>query len=255
MLFLKQSTNHSNIKVPIIKIFALIFFINTHFAFSQEWVTLKSYQNETGNSFLLDGCWLKKDRQRQTKIWTKANEYNLSSDDGNLKYKTICQKKDFYLWFDTERKKQGHEIKWIGIAAIAANQLSKIDIAFIRIFIVRNKEIVKFAHDGAEKVFNFAFPQLKKVYFSDMIITGKDAENWDKNFGIKEQCEILEPIYQNLSIKAINKLERMAKGKGFFYFGVPKDLKYDGKINNCHSRFEHGMKKLIPYYTKELIDE
>jgi len=28
--------------------------------------------------------------------------------------------RDFYLWFDDERKKQGHEINAIGVAAVVA---------------------------------------------------------------------------------------------------------------------------------------
>lgn len=197
---------------------------------------------------LAEGCWLKKDRKNNTEVWSIANKYNLNLKKGNLKYSTISQKRDFYLWFDETRKKQGHEIKWIGIAYIAAGQLSKVDIGFIRFFIVRNKEIIKFSQIGSEKVFAFAFPQLKDIYFSTDILKGEDAEKWDQEFGFKEQYEILEPFFNNLSKKALKKLERMAKGKGIFYFGVPSDLKYVGEIDNYESRYKHGMNRLLPYY-------
>jgi hypothetical protein len=108
------------------------------------------------------------------------------------------------------------------------------------------------SNEGSEKVFAFAFPQLKKVYFSNEIIIGKNAENWDTKYGEREQCEILEPLYRNLSKKAIKKLERMAKGKGIFHFGVPKKLKYEGKIDDCQSRFDHGIRKLLPFYSDKL---
>ena len=233
-----------------IKLLTLIILANTKLALAQEWSHLNSYKRETGNSFLLNGCWLKKDRKRETITWKQANKYNLNFKNGNQKYQTISQIQAFYLWFDEERTKQGHEIKWVGIAAIAAGQLSKLDIAFIRIFIVRNNELVKFVHKGSEKVFAFAFPQLRELCFSNKRLIGKAAENWDKQYGMKEQCEILEPLYQKLSEKSINKLERIAKGKGIFHLGVAEELRYEGKIDNCQSRFEHGINKLLPYYNK-----
>ncbi|MDF1672506.1 MAG: hypothetical protein P1U41_03320 [Vicingaceae bacterium] len=215
---------------------------------AQEWKNLRSYQKETGGQSLKDGCWLKKDRTKQSANWIEANQYNLQLEKGFDKYKSITQIRDFYFWFDSERVKQGHEIKWIGIAAIAANQLSKIDVGIIRFLLVRNQEIVKFANEGSKEVLQFAFPLLKEIYFSNEIIKGADAKNWGALYGKKEQCEILQPIYDELSPKALKKLERMAKGKGMFCFGVPKQLKYKGKIEDCQSRYEHGLNKLIPYY-------
>ena len=114
-------------KARIIVIPAFIFLLSINLVFAQEQRSLKSYYKETGNSFLQDGCWLKKDRKRQNEEWRKANLYNISIENGNTKYKTICQIRDFYRWFDFEREKSGHEINWIGIAAIAAGQLSKLD--------------------------------------------------------------------------------------------------------------------------------
>ncbi len=44
----------------------------------------------------------------------------------------------------------------------------------------------------------------------------------------------------------------MAKGKGLFNLGVPKELKYEGEIDDCQSRFEHGVRKLLPFYIDKL---
>lgn len=222
--------------------------MNSNPTFTQEWKNLNTYQKETGNSTLNEGCWIKKDRKDQTKVWKLANEFNLNIKNGNLKYKSISEKRDFYLWFDQEIKKRGNEINWIGIANIAANQLSKFDNFFIRLFIVRNKELNQFVNNGSEVVFSFAFPQLKEVYFSNQILTGKEATIWDQNYGLKEQCEILEPLYDNLSEKALKKLERIAKGKGIYSIGISRDLRYNGKIDDCKLRYEHGLNKLLPNY-------
>ncbi|MDH3322431.1 MAG: hypothetical protein OEM04_05525, partial [Flavobacteriaceae bacterium] len=179
-----------------------------------------------------------------------ANQYNLQEENGFLKYRTICQRRDFYLWFDQERKKQGHEIKWIGIASIATGQLSKLEDGFIRIFIVRNREIINFSQIGSEKVFAFAYPKLKDLYNSETPVVGLEAEIWDQKYELKEQTEILEPLYKNLSEKALQKLEKMAKGKGVFYFGVPSELRFVGNIADSHNRYVHGINKLLPQYLK-----
>ena len=225
----------------------LLFLLHSNFVFSQEWKNLKTYQKETGNSSLQQGCWLKKDRITQNEAWSNANVFNLSSENGYLKYKTISQIRDFYKWFDLERAKKGHEIKWIGIAVTVSNELSKMDCGWIRFFIVRNKEVVDFAHEGSIKVFEFGFPRLKEVYFSNEIIKGEVANTWDYDYGKKEQCVILEPLYQKLSPKALKRLDKMAKGKGIFTLAVPNELKYVGSIEDCQLRFEYGINTVHSY--------
>lgn len=234
------------LKYTIIPI--LLFLLNSNFVLAQEWKNFRSYQKETGYSSLQEGCWLKKDRKKQTVVWQQSNLFNLSVKNGNLKYHTISQIRDYYLWFDSERKKQGHEIVGVGVAAIVADQLSKLNNGFIRIFIVSNKEVEEFANKGSEIVFKFSFPLLKEVYFSDKPIKGEDAVNWSLINGEIEQCQILETLYNNLSPKAIKKLSKMAKGKGIYRIGVPKSLRYEGNIEDCQARFEHAINKVLPFY-------
>jgi len=216
--------------------------------FSQEWKSLRNYQVETGHDSLEEGCWLKKDRRRNTDVWNQANQFNLTIENGHLKYKTISQVRDFYLWFDDERKQLGQEINAVGVAAIVAGQLSKFDNFFIRTFIVRNKEVIWFGNEGAKQVFTFAFPLLRDIYFSDKIYKGQEAIDWDVKNGKIEQCQILEPIYNQLTPPAINRLENMAKGKGVFYFGVPKRLRFENSITDCKARYEHAFTKVYEYY-------
>jgi hypothetical protein len=236
------------LKARISVIPVILFLFSLSFVNAQEQRNLKSYFKETGNSYLGDGFWLKKDRKRQNEVWKKANLFNLSVENGSTKYETISQIRDFYQWFDVEREKLGCEIKWIGIAAIAAGQLSKLDDGFVRLVLVRNKEVVKFANEGSKQVFEFAFPLLKEVYYSKEIIKGKEAENWDLEYGQIEQCNILDPLYKKLSPDALHKLDRMDCGKGLYRLGVPKDLKYTGSIEDCQARFEHGINIMIPFY-------
>lgn len=229
-------------------LYVISFLATLNILFAQEWRNLHSYKKETGSSTLKEGCWLKRDRKNQTIIWQQANIFNLQKTNGYLQYKSIEQISDFYNWFDIERKKLGHEIQWIGISSIATGQLVKIEHFAVRKFIIRNKEIVQFANDGSKAVLKYAFPNMKKLYFSKEILKDKAAENWDLEFGKNEQCIVLEVCYQKLSTKALYKLERMAKGKGIFYLAIPKQIKYEGNVANCNDRFEHGLHKLIPYY-------
>ncbi len=147
-----------------------------------------------------------------------------------------------------ERKELGHEINAVGVAALVAEQFSNFDNCFIRVLIVRNKEVVWFGNEGSKKVLAFAFPLLKEVYFSSEPLKGQEAKNWDITNGKIEQCQILETIYKQLSPKAIQKLERMAKGKGIYSLGVKSELKFEGDIGDCKSRYEHAFTKLYLYY-------
>lgn len=235
----------------ILYIFVLLpILLNSANICSQEWNNLRFYFRETGNETLQNGCWLKKDRKKQTAIWDSANIYNLLLEDGFKKYQSIKQIRDFYRWFDEKRKQQGHDIKAAGVAGVVANQFSKFEIDFIRVFIIRNKEIVNFAFTGSELVFEFAFPLMKEIYFSPELITGVNAQNWSLINGKAEQCEILEPLYTEMSPKALNRLEKMAKGKGIFFLGVPKKLRYEGDITDCNQRLNHAINKVLPYYLK-----
>lgn len=232
-------------KTAIITIILFVFSLNVT---AQEWKSMKSYQKETGDTILQEGCWLKKDRKKQTDIWQQANTFNLNTENGYQKYETISQIRDFYIWFDNKRQQQGHEIQWFGIAAVVSGQLSKLDSRFIRFFIVRNKEVVHFGQEGSKKVFEYAYPKMKFIYFSETIIKGEKATIWSSDYGLKEQCVVLEPLYEKLSPKALKKLDRMAKGKGIYCFAIPKNLRYEGSIEECELRYEHGVKKILPFY-------
>lgn len=237
-------------KILLRYILTLLLLVNYNSILAQEWTNLKSYKKVTGNDLLLDGNWLKKDRKKQTDTWKKANIYNLNLDKGYLKYKKISEIRDFYIWFDNASKNKGNEINSFGITSIVAGQLSKLDNLFIRTLLIRNKEAVNFGYEGSQKVFKFAFPQIRKIYFSETLIKGEKAKEWDNLFLTTEQCIILEPLYNNLSEKAIRKLDRMAKGKGIYFFGVKRELRFKGNILDCNSRYEHGANRVLTYYLK-----
>ena len=155
------------------------------------------------------------------------------------------------MWYDRVIKEKGDEINSIGVSAIVVGQLSMLDNFFVRFFLIRNKEAVYFGNEGSKRVFKFAFPQIRTIYFSDKLLKGKKAKEWDKQFGTTEQCVILKPIYDSLSEKGIKKLERMSKGKGIYHIGVREELRFKGDILNCISRYEHGSTRVLSFYLKQ----
>ena len=228
----------------------LLFFLllfSVHFIYGQEYNSIRHLKKETNLSEFKNGYWLKKDRKKSTKQWHSANVFNLKVDQGYLKYRTISEIRDFYSWIDIEIKKKGHTVKGIGIAAIVAKQLSILDQRFISFFLVRDKEVIGFANDGSKKVFAFAFPYLKELYFRTTKLKGNAANHWDLERGIEEQCKVLQPLYNNLSNKAFKKLNNMAKGKGVYGLGVPKELRFSGELLDCNDRVKHAIYKVLPY--------
>ena len=217
---------------------------------AQEWKNLRSYQNATGNEVLISGNWLKKDRKRNTEIWKKANQYNLSNGN-TAAYTTIKQRRDFYKWFDEWRLEKGHEIEWVGVAAIVAGQFANTENWFVQKIIIRNQDIIDFAANGNQTILNDATSFISKVYFSDTLLINEVAEVWDSTYGYREQCLIIQPFYEKQDTKAVSKLRKMAKGKGIFLFVVPKSIRFKGDIESCEDRFKHGKNILPIFYQKK----
>lgn len=221
-------------------------------AVAQEWKDLRGYTKSTGRNVLQEGCWLQKDRIENTATWKQANKYNLGLINGHFKYTSIRQIRDFYRWFDQERKIVGIDQDVVGIMAIVAGQLSYFDNGFIRHVMVRNKEVIWFGNEGSRKVLAYAFPFLKQMYepqnIPDQIRSKKDALLFLKI----EQCQIVEMLYQELSPQAIKKLTRIAQGRGMYGLGVKKELKFEGDITDCEVRYAHVLSKLYPYYLNNL---
>lgn len=230
------------------RVFLLIFtFIISIAATAQEWKNLKSYKKATGQTVLKQGNWLKKDRKRNTEQWQNANKFHLKQENGYDAYTTIQQRRDFYKWFDTWRKQKGHEFQWAGIAAIVSGQFANTENWFVATFVIRNADLLEFAQQGNQAVFNDVYSGLYNVYLLDSLITGEAAANLDNSYSYREQCVIIDKLYEQQDKKVVKKLSKMAKGKGIFRFVVPKSIRFQGDIANCEDRYRHG-KDILPLY-------
>lgn len=240
------------IYVNVIKRIFLLFFVFTISTsiFAQEWKNLKAYQKSTGQETLAKGHWLKKDRKRNTQQWQNANLYHLEREKGYEAYTTIKQRRDFYKWFDEWQTQQGHELQWVGAAYIVAGQFANTETWFVRTFVIRNVDILNFAQQGNQAILNDVYPELQKIYQSDILLTGEAATKWDSEYGYREQCVIIESFYEQQDEKVIQKLDKMATGKGIFRFVVPKSIRFQGDITNCEDRYKHG-KEVLPLYYQQ----
>ncbi len=218
---------------------------------AQEWKNLRTYKNVTGKEVLEAGHWLKKDRKQNTEIWKNANAFHLSNLNSDI-YKTIKERRDFYKWFDEWRLEKGHEIEWVGVAAIVAGQFANTESWFVQKLVIRNQDIIDFAAKGNQTILNDVFPELRKVFLSDTLLLNEAAKDWDKTYGYREQCIVIQPFYEEQDEKAIEKLQKMAKGEGIFLLAVPKSIRFKGDITNYEDRFQHG-KNVLPIYYKKVM--
>ena len=76
------------------------------------------------------------------------------------------------------------------------------------------------SHLFNSSLFDFAFPILNKVYFSNKVIKGEDAVNWSLKLAEIDQCQILQPLYDNLSSIALDRLNKIVKGEGILLHGI-----------------------------------
>ncbi|MDA6070180.1 hypothetical protein NJT12_11180 [Flavobacterium sp. AC] len=197
------------------------------------------------------GDWLRKDRLKNTDVWKSANKYNLKQNDGYKEYKTISQRTDFYGWFQSETESKGFETVWAGAAYIIAQQMSITENVLISWKL--SSDELKFAQDGNKAIFEDVFDNLRDL-IDGPALKGNDAINWDRATLTHEQRDVVDPIYKRQSKATLGTLSDMAKQEGLFSLGVifgnTPELQFEGNLMNWKERYDHGMKKAVPYYKK-----
>jgi len=231
--------------------------------FFQEYDDEDEYRKENPNGKLdgTDGHWLKSDRLNNTATWKQANTTNLKNRASG-EYKTIAQRTAFYSWFQKTTEGQGQETYWAGAAAIVAGQLSALEDPVMELFMLAmgNSEVLAFAQEGNRKIFTDIFGDLANLYEQGAEghpLIGLAAKQWDVQTLLREQFEVVDPVYRKQTQATLNTLGRMAKGEliygaGFVY---KTDLLFKGDITNPKHRYNYGMDVVTPYYKKNGTDE
>lgn len=226
--------------------FYFLFFISIS-AFSKEWKSLQQYKEETNKNILSEKDWLHSDRKQNSLIWQQANSYNLQNNFPE-EYETIKQRTDFYLWYYTEIGKKGHEVVWPKMAYFISNKLRLVKVFPYTLFIT--KKVKMYSYQGSETVFNNAFLDMKTLYFSEEILKGNKAVEWDEAILYQEQYEWIEGIYKNMDAKSLKTIERMAKGKGFYSIKLAKEIRLQGDISSANERYDYAIHTLRAYCKK-----
>lgn len=218
---------------------------------AKEWRCLRIYQKETGKTSLGPSDWLKKDRNRNSEVWQKANLYNLKN---NLpfEYQTIKQRSDFYHWYIQEIKTKGHEVLWPEMSHFISRKLALTKVFPYCLFV--SKEVKEYAYLGSADVFNSCFDILNKLLLEDSKLVLEEALAWDKTILYEEQYRWLVPIYQTIDDGALVTIERMAKGMGFYSLMVPKRIRFKGDITKEEERYHYALNVLRPYFEKVIED-
>lgn len=215
---------------------------------AREWRSMKHHKKATGKEVLAPGNWLKKDRKHNTTNWIAANKYNLDHEHGYEEYSTFGQKRDFYKWFDNECQRINCGIHWQTVAYKLTAKLSYLDSWFVRDVIVWDKEFVCFMDEASNLIIKNIFPKLKRVYSNGSQWNEESCYKEDSILVYREQCAIVDSLYRAQSPRVLNKLNRIAHGKGVYGVFIPKHMRFKGDIKNCEDRAEYGIQQMRKYY-------
>lgn len=217
--------------------------------FAKEWKNLTIYQKVSHQKNLTPSDWLSYDRTNNTLIWQQANLYNLIN---NLpqEYTNIIQRRDFYDWIDSEIKAKGNQVLWFKMAYFISSRLHKMETFPLCIF--TNKNILSYAYNCSESIFNQAFIDIKKLYESDTVLTEEDSLQWDKELLYKEQCVWVNDVINSIDSKSIKKIENILQGKFLYSLLVPKEIRFYDNLSNSVMRYNYAVQTLRPYFESNL---
>ncbi|MDO6758810.1 Insecticidal toxin complex protein [Tamlana sp. 2_MG-2023] len=225
-------------------IFSVGFLLLCFLGHAKEWKSINAFEKVNGKSDLSASDWLKSDRKHNTQVWQNANIYNLQHNYFS-EYKTIKERRDFYVWYFTTMEERGCEVVWPKMAYFISNKLRLINAFPFCIF--TTKSVKSYAYQGSETVFNHAFETLKSLYLDEDVLKSDTALKWDEAIIHKEQYIWLKSIYEGIDEKGLRTIERMAKGKGFYKVLVPKEIRFKSDISETDNRYYYALHVLRDY--------
>ncbi len=200
-----------------------VMFIDPNGNNAKEYKTKEDYLKENPNGKLdgTDGHWLTSDRESNTSVWDRANEYNLRNSKKD-QYQAFEQVRDLYYWIDKQIEKQGHDIRW---ADGAYHLVSKLSLGHY-LNMVAPAEQGSFM--GLLKELNVAIADFaiekfgKLLYHESKIYKGEDAYIWDRDLVVIEQRDIAAPVYRRYEYtSALKALEGISYSNAGMFIGIP----------------------------------
>ena len=165
------------------------------------------------------GQWTRDDRLNNTARWREANLYNLQNGNSG-RYETIDQRRDFYRWFYEHSVDEGYETRWPLAASIVANGAYEVAYPGVSGEAAGSipNELQGAMRIGNQVIFDDAFPKLQAL-LDDPALTGQDALQWDMQTLSEEQA-LVQPMYNVMSQQTQDRMEEIAKKKGFLLNAV-----------------------------------
>lgn len=219
---------------------------------AQEWKNLRQFRLQTGRHDLSAGEWLKYDRKNNTTRWVNANTYNLRRDDCAKKYPCIAQKRDLYRWADQTRLQNRHEVQWAGVAYLITSKMAVLDRRIVRWAFVGNRQLVRFLFQSNELILQNIRPELAQICDGKSPMTGRAAVAWDSATIYKEQCIVLDTLYERQPVRVIHKFNRIVNGKGIYALVIPPGMRMHNDVANCKNRCYYGLVTMRKYYRQHV---
>lgn len=194
------------------------------------------------------GDWTTLDRVNNTKRWQEANRYNLSQEDGYLKYVgnsdffTLKIRAIIYKMVQEELTRKGHDVKWPGTAGEAVEAAW-----YLYAFHSTDPEMVGMIMTANDSIIADVWAKLVKLNNQELILTGEAAKEWDMQMLAHEQ-NLVQPIYDQYGeTEAMATYEANAKRETWYSnwlfnnaggVGLPI---FEGNIRNPIDRWIFGM--------------
>lgn len=183
---------------------------------------------------------------------------HLQEKDGYKHYQSIPERQLFYQWYAVKEIDRGSDVNWAGAAALIAKQMSFVLMyrtAIAAYIGTKNTvDLIAFANEGNQAIFEDVFARLRENRNAPPK-KGAEAVKWDAKTLLREQFEVVHPIYEkwvkkNPELKTI--LQDLATQSGDFWFidwiQLPKEFKFEGDIMKPLDRYNHGMYKMVPLW-------
>ncbi len=213
-------------------------------AFSKEYPTKKELAAATQTQEVNRRNWIHSDRERENDNWKNACAFNFSYATGCLEYINLEQREDFYEWLQAELRAKGHEVKWVAMALEVMDMIEPV---------IDRKDLVGLNAALANKlVFDSTFTRLQELYHMDKPLQGAAAKAWDDQMIKFEQEDLLQTIYNRMDIVTLEKITKMAKGEGLYFFKTKKKLRFKGDLRKSEDRIKYAKEQLLPVVNKKM---
>lgn len=184
-----------------------------------EYASMEEYRSLTGRSELGPYEWLTADRESQSGSWDTAM-VNMTRDQVPNILEPFVQVRDYYIWVARKIEEKGHESRWVLGALVLVNELA--DTYEEGVFVTGQAfsvGVLPILEDLNVGIANYAITQFHRLLygdFSDVVLRGQQAYEFDLQFVNHEQREVAFPIYEQYAgTSALSDMNGLFNGTGF----------------------------------------